>query len=81
MIVAFAFDLHGNKVISWYRIIPLCYIPEQPSREILIVNCGEFISTKKLFSNKKRERESWGIPAIFFLKKKRLFYIEEPTQI
>ena len=67
-IVAFAFVLLGNKVISWYRIIPLCYIPGQPSREIPIVNCGEFISTREVkknwkilyLSDEKRKGEGLG---------------------
>lgn len=37
-------------MISWCRITRLCYIRGQPSRAILIVNCGEFILTKEKLS-------------------------------
>lgn len=58
--------LRGSKVISWCRIMWPCYIRGQPSRENLIVNCGESILTKLSLSGQQQDYMERTLVVNFF---------------
>lgn len=68
-IAGFVSGLRGSRVISWCRIMWLCCIRGQPSRENLIVNCGEFILTKLSLSGQQQDYIERTLVVNFFYKK------------